>query len=227
MIYSGRDTSLFITKKRRLGTNGLQLSTSIAIFLKQLYIKKNKSQGVINMYDWKVWNITKEELEQLEDVQIETVATIGEFYYADTVWNEMLFTHHWFTKEMTTLVKYYLKDTTNKIYYYAFVVNNYEIRKLTLSKDNWEMFEMLMGKVVSINRKHIAEKVKHILIESFKDIQGDDVNHLKNQQQLEQEGQVTVPEDFVENLIEKMQDFYIRSWKSKYRNEHDNYDLIK
>ena len=156
------------------------------------------------MYDWKVWNITKEELEQLEDVQIETVATIGEFYYADNAGNEMLFTHHWFTKEMTTLVKYYLKDTTNKIYYYAFVLNNYEIRKLTLSKDNWEMFEMLMGKVVSTNRKYIAEKLQHILIESFKDIQGDDVNHLKNQQQIEQEGQVTVPEDFVENLIKKM-----------------------
>ena len=134
--------------------------------------------------------------------------------------NGMLFTHHWFTKEMTTLVKYYLKDTTNKIYYYAFVLNNYEIRKLTLSKDNWEMFEMLMGKVVSTNRKYIAEKLQHILIESFKDIQGDDVNHLKNQQQIEQEGQVTVPEDFVENLIEKIQDFYIRNWKSKYRNEH-------
>lgn len=172
------------------------------------------------MYDWKVWNITKEELEQLENVQIETVATIGEFYYADNAGNEMLFTHHWFTKEMTTLVKYYLKDTTNKIYYYAFVLNNYEIRKLTLSKDNWEMFEMLMGKVVSTNRKYIAEKLQHILIESFKDIQGDDVNHLKNQQQIEQEGQVTVPEDFVENLIKKIQDFYIRNWKSKYRNEH-------
>ena len=172
------------------------------------------------MYDWKVWNITKEELEQLENVQIETVATIGEFYYADNAGNEMLFTHHWFTKEMTTLVKYYLKDTTNKIYYYAFVLNNYEIRKLTLSKDNWEMFEMLMGKVVRTNRKYIAEKLQHILIESFKDIQGDDVNHLKNQQQIEQEGQVTVPEDFVENLIKKIQDFYIRNWKSKYRNEH-------
>ena len=156
----------------------------------------------------------------MENVQIETVATIGEFYYADNAGNEMLFTHHWFTKEMTTLVKYYLKDTTNKIYYYAFVLNNYEIRKLTLSKDNWEMFEMLMGKVVSTNRKYIAEKLQHILIESFKDIQGDDVNHLKNQQQIEQEGQVTVPEDFVENLIEKIQDFYIRNWKSKYRNEH-------
>ena len=113
-----------------------------------------------------------------------------------------------------------MKDTTNKIYYYAFVLNNYEIRKLTLSKDNWEMFEMLMGKVVSTNRKYIAEKLQHILIESFKDIQGDDVNHLKNQQQIEQEGQVTVPEDFVENLIKKIQDFYIRNWKSKYRNEH-------
>ena len=79
------------------------------------------------MYDWKVWNITKEELEQLENVQIETVATIGEFYYADNAGNEMLFTHHWFTKEMTTLVKYYLKDTTNKIYYYAFVLLNCKI----------------------------------------------------------------------------------------------------
>ena len=42
------------------------------------------------MYDWKVWNITKEELEQLEDVQIETVATIGEFYYADNAGNGYL-----------------------------------------------------------------------------------------------------------------------------------------
>ena len=172
------------------------------------------------MYDWKVWNITKEELEQLEDVQIETVATIGEFYYADNAGNGMPSKQHWFTKEMTTLVKYYLKDTTNKIYYYDFVVNNYEIRKLTLSKDNWEMFEMLMGKVVSINRKDIAEKLQHILIESFKDIQGDDVNNLKNQQRSERQGQVTVPEDFVEKLIEKIQGFYIRSWKSKYRSEH-------
>ena len=172
------------------------------------------------MYNWKFINVTKEQLESMEDVQIETVATIKERIYPDNAGNGMPSKQHWFTKEMTTLVKYYLKDTTNKIYYYDFVVNNYEIRKLTLSKDNWEMFEMLMGKVVSTNRKYIAEKLQHILIESFKDIQGDDVNHLKNQQQIEQEGQVTVPEDFVENLIKKIQDFYIRNWKSKYRNEH-------
>ena len=31
---------------------------------------------------------------------------------------------------------------------------------------------------------------------------------------------IPCPIEYVENLIKKIQDFYIRSWKSKYRNEH-------
>ena len=89
------------------------------------------------MYDWKVWNITKEELEQLEDVQIETVATIGEFYYADNAGNGIPSKQHWFTKEMKTLEKYYFNDTTNHVYYFEFISSDYQIRELTLYKDNW------------------------------------------------------------------------------------------
>ena len=37
------------------------------------------------MYNWKFINVTKEQLESMEDVQIETVATIKERIYPDNL----------------------------------------------------------------------------------------------------------------------------------------------
>ena len=37
---------------------------------------------------------------------------------------------------MKTLEKYYFNDTTNHVYYFEFISNDYQIRELTLSKDN-------------------------------------------------------------------------------------------
>ena len=38
---------------------------------------------------------------------------------------------------MKTLEKYYFNDTTNHVYYFEFISSDYQIRELTLSKDNW------------------------------------------------------------------------------------------
>ena len=57
------------------------------------------------MYNWKFINVTKEQLESMEDVQIETVATIKERIYPDNAGNGMPSKQHWFAKEMKTLEK--------------------------------------------------------------------------------------------------------------------------
>ena len=41
--------------------------------------------------------------------------------------------------------KYYFKDIENQIYYYEFVANDYQIRELKLSKDNWNEYNILLA----------------------------------------------------------------------------------
>ena len=72
------------------------------------------------------------------------MATTGEFYYADNAGNGMPSKQHWFTREMKTLEKYYFNDTTNHVYYFEFISNDYQIRELTLSKDNCNWYNILL-----------------------------------------------------------------------------------
>ena len=159
------------------------------------------------MYNWKFYNVTKEQLESMEDVQIETVATIKERIYPDNAGNGMPQKQHWFTKEMTTLVKYYVRDIENKIYYYAFVVNDYEIRELTLSKDNWNEYNILLD-------EGTEEEVQEFLIDCFDNVWEDDFNDLQNQEEVESNGDINISLDGMEKLIGEIETHLIEKLKS-------------
>ena len=165
------------------------------------------------MYNWKFFNVTKEQLEKMEGVQIETVATIKEKIYPDNAGNGMPSKQHWFTKEMKTLEKYYFKDIENQIYYYEFVANDYQIRELKLSKDNWNEYNILLD-------DGTEEEVQAFLKDCFDNV-FEDFEHITDTEIVDRPNYVGtdfwIKEIRIEELMTDMEKNLIRKLKRKYK----------
>ena len=85
----------------------------------------------------KAIRISLEEIKEKE-YNSEVISTLKEKIFPDNSGNGMPNKQHWFTKQVSTLEKYfYINEET---YYFTLVKKDYEIRELTLSKDNWNRY---------------------------------------------------------------------------------------
>ena len=87
----------------------------------------------------KAIRISLEEIKEKE-YSSEVISTMKEKIFPDNSGNGMPNKQHWFTKHITTLEKYFYINEETQTYYFTIVVKDYEIRELTLSKDNWNRY---------------------------------------------------------------------------------------
>ena len=70
----------------------------------------------------------------------EVISTIKEKIFPDNSGNGMPNKQHWFTKQVSKLEKYFYINEETQTYHFTIVEKDYEIRELTLSKDNWNRY---------------------------------------------------------------------------------------
>ena len=78
------------------------------------------------------------------------VLTMKEKIFPDNSGNGMPNKQHWFTKQISTLEKYFYINEETQTYYFTIVEKDYEIRELTLSKDDWNRYNHIF-EVVNYN----------------------------------------------------------------------------
>ena len=91
----------------------------------------------------KAIRISLEEIKEKEYSR-EVISTMKEKIFPDNAGNGMPDKQHWFTKQISTLEKYFFIDTEAETYYFAIVEKDYEIRELTLSKENWNRYNHIL-----------------------------------------------------------------------------------
>ena len=95
----------------------------------------------------KAIRISLEEIKEKE-YSSEVISTMKEKIFPDNSGNGMPNKQHWFTKQISKLEKYFYINEETQTYYFTIVEKDYEIRELTLSKDNWNrynhIFEVLI-----------------------------------------------------------------------------------
>ena len=87
----------------------------------------------------KAIRISLEEIKEKE-YSSEVISTIKEKIFPDNSGNGMPNKQHWFTKQVSKLEKYFYINEETQTYYFTIVEKDYEIRELTLSKDNWNRY---------------------------------------------------------------------------------------
>lgn len=87
----------------------------------------------------KAIRISLEEIKEKE-YSSEVILTIKEKIFPDNSGNGMPNKQHWFTKQISKLEKYFYINEETQTYYFTIVEKDYEIRELTLSKDNWNRY---------------------------------------------------------------------------------------
>ena len=87
----------------------------------------------------KAIRISLEEIKKME-YESEVISTIKEKIFPDNSGNGMPNKQHWFTKQISKLEKYFYINEETQTYYFTIVEKDYEIRELTLSKDNWNRY---------------------------------------------------------------------------------------
>ena len=87
----------------------------------------------------KAIRISLEEIKEKE-YSSEVISTMKEKIFPDNSGNGMPNKQHWFTKQISKLEKYFYINEETQTYYFTIVVKDYEIRELTLSKDNWNRY---------------------------------------------------------------------------------------
>ena len=87
----------------------------------------------------KAIRISLEEIKEKE-YSSEVISTMKEKIFPDNSGNGMPNKQHWFTKQVSTLEKYFHINEETQTYYFTIVKKDYEIRELTLSKDNWNRY---------------------------------------------------------------------------------------
>ena len=87
----------------------------------------------------KAIRISLEEIKEKE-YSSEVILTMKEKIFPDNSGNGMPNKQHWFTKQVSKLEKYFYINEEKQEYYFSFVEKDYEIRELTLSKDNWNKY---------------------------------------------------------------------------------------
>ena len=87
----------------------------------------------------KAIRISLEEIKEKE-YSSEVISTMKEKIFPDNSGNGMPNKQHWFTKQISKLEKYFYINEETQTYYFTIVEKDYEIRELTLSKDNWNRY---------------------------------------------------------------------------------------
>ena len=87
----------------------------------------------------KAIRISLEEIKEKE-YSSEVISTMKEKIFPDNSGNGMPNKQHWFTKQISKLEKYFYINEETQTYYFTIVKKDYEIRELTLSKDNWNRY---------------------------------------------------------------------------------------
>ena len=87
----------------------------------------------------KAIRISLEEIKEKE-YSSEVISTMKEKIFPDNSGNRMPNKQHWFTKQISKLEKYFYINEETQTYYFTIVEKDYEIRELTLSKDNWNRY---------------------------------------------------------------------------------------
>ena len=90
----------------------------------------------------KAIRISLEEIKEKE-YSSEVISTIKEKIFPDNSGNGMPNKQHWFTKQISKLEKYFYINEETQTYYFTIVEKDYEIRELTLSKDNWNRYKYI------------------------------------------------------------------------------------
>ena len=86
--------------------------------------------------------ISLEEIKEKE-YSSEVISTMKEKIFPDNSGNGMPNKQHWFTKQISKLEKYFYINEETQTYYFTIVEKDYEIRELTLSKDNWNRYKYI------------------------------------------------------------------------------------
>ena len=74
----------------------------------------------------------------------EVISTMKEKIFPDNSGNGMPNKQHWFTKQISKLEKYFYINEETQTYYFTIVEKDYEIRELTLSKDNRNRYNHIL-----------------------------------------------------------------------------------
>ena len=89
----------------------------------------------------KAIRISLEEIKEKE-YSSEVISTMKEKIFPDNSGNGMP-KQQWFTKQISKLEKYFYINEETQTYYFTIVEKDYEIRELTLSKDNWNRYNYI------------------------------------------------------------------------------------
>ena len=142
----------------------------------------------------KAIRIPLEEIKEKE-YSSEVISTIKEKIFPDNSGNGMPNKQHWFTKQISKLEKYFYINEETQTYYFTIVEKDYEIRELTLSKDNWNrynhIFEVLnydpnnaYFELDKEDEELVLEDLNKHLSECFDNVYENDDN-LENEEELE------------------------------------------
>ena len=141
----------------------------------------------------KAIRISLEEIKEKE-YSSEVISTMKEKIFPDNSGNGMPNKQHWFTKQISTLEKYFYINEETQTYNFTIVEKDYEIRELTLSKDNWNRYNHIL-EVLSYDPNNtyfeldkedeelVLEDLNKHLSECFDNVYEDDDN-LENEEEL-------------------------------------------
>ena len=141
----------------------------------------------------KAIRISLEEIKEKE-YSSEVISTMKEKIFPDNSGNGMPNKQHWFTKQVSKLEKYFYINEETQTYYFTIVEKDYEIRELTLSKDNWNrynhIFEVLIYdpnnayfELDKEDEELVLEDLNKHLSECFDNVYENDDN-LENEEEL-------------------------------------------
>ena len=141
----------------------------------------------------KAIRISLEEIKEKE-YSSEVISTMKEKIFPDNSGNGMPNKQHWFTKQISKLEKYFYINEETQTYYFTIVEKDYEIRELTLSKDNWNrynhIFEVLIYdpnnayfELDKEDEELVLEDLNKHLSECFDNVYENDDN-LENEEEL-------------------------------------------
>ena len=141
----------------------------------------------------KAIRISLEEIKEKE-YSSEVISTMKEKIFPDNSGNGMPNKQHWFTKQISKLEKYFYINEETQTYYFTIVEKDYEIRELTLSKDNWNRYNYIF-EVLNYNPNNayfeldkedeelVLEDLNKHLSECFDNVYEND-NNLENEKEL-------------------------------------------
>ena len=140
----------------------------------------------------KAIRIPLEEIKKME-YDTEVISKIKEKIFPDNSGNGMPNTQHWFTKQVKKKKKYFYINEEKQEYYFTIVEKDYEIRELTLSKDNWNKYNHIYEVLNDPNNSYFeldkedeeltVEDLNNHLSECFDNVYENDDN-LENEEEL-------------------------------------------